>query len=180
MTCDVSSRFTKFVTDLSIIFGLLVTAPPAAADAFDSILKQAAIESGFAHAQSTHVPVDPALAAVGKTLFESRNLSLNSDISCQDCHLQEFSSADGIPNAIGIGGEGTGVERVMGGGAIIPRNTLPLWGRGGAGFEVFFWDGKVDFSTDSPISQFGDQAPSNDPLVTTVHLPVVEIREMLT
>ena len=67
----------------------------------------------------------------------------------------------------------------MGGGAIIPRNTLPLWGRGGVGFEVFFWDGRVDFSDKAKLSPFGEDIPSEDPLITMVHLPTVEIREML-
>ena len=61
----------------------------------------------------------------------------------------------------------------------MPRNTLPLWGRGGVGFDVFFWDGKVDFSGGKQISQFGDSAPSQDALLTAVHLPPVEIREMI-
>ncbi len=38
------------------------------------------------------------------------------------------------------------------------------------GFNVFFWDGKVDFSQ-GEASQFGDAVPSDDPLVTAVHQP---------
>ncbi|MBV5270063.1 MAG: methylamine utilization protein MauG, partial [Afipia sp.] len=86
-----------------------------------------------------------ALFEPGKTLFKSRSLSLNGNISCQQCHLDQFGSADGIPNAVAVGGDGKGAARVMGAGGILPRNTLPFWGRGGKGFDTFFWDGKVDF-----------------------------------
>ena len=63
--------------------------------------------------------------------------------------------------------------------SFLARNTLPFWGRGGPGFNTFFWDGKVDFADGKEISQFGSQPPSTDALVTAAHLPVVEVREML-
>jgi cytochrome c peroxidase len=119
------------------------------------------------------------LAVHGKTFFESKSVSLNGDISCRNCHLDEFGSADGIPNAVAVGGEGKGAARMRSGGGILPRNTLPFWGRGGVDLSVFFWDGKIDFSGARKLSQFGDALPSDDPLITAVHLPVVEIREML-
>ena len=49
----------------------------------------------------------------------------------------------------------------------------------GAKVLMYFWDGKVDASSDSLKSQFGTELPSKDPLIVAVHLPVVEIREML-
>ena len=67
----------------------------------------------------------------------------------------------------------------MGGGDIVPRNTLALWGRGSKGFDTFFWDGKVKLSEEGVFSQFGPAAPSEDPLLVAVHLPFVEIREMV-
>ena len=67
----------------------------------------------------------------------------------------------------------------QGKGDIVPRNTLPLWGRGSKGFDTFFWDGKVRASDEGVVSQFGAAAPSDDPLVVAVHLPFVEIREMV-
>jgi cytochrome c peroxidase len=158
-----------------VLFGAVL----AQGDTFDSILRKAAIENGFVSAASTHVQGDKRLIPLGKRFFETKSLSLNSDVACRDCHLDEFGSADGIPLAVGIGGKKSGPDRAMGDGAIIPRNTLPLWGRGGVGFNVFFWDGKVDFSDGKRISQFGEPPPSDDPLVTMVHLPAVEIREML-
>ena len=122
---------------------------------------------------------DQHLGAVGRAFFESKNLSLNGRIACRTCHLDAFGSGDGLPNAVGIFGAGEGPARAFSEGKIVPRNTLPLWGRGGRGFDVFFWDGKVDFSRQRPLSQFGADVPSSDPLVTAVHLPPVEIREMI-
>ncbi len=143
------------------------------------VLREAAIENGLVPASETHVASPEPLVEVGKKLFESRLLSLSEDTACASCHLDKFGSADGLPIAIGTEGEGIGVERVIRGGDIIPRNVLPLWGRGGKGFEVLFWDGKVERKSGTVHSQFGDEAPSNDPLIIAAHLPPVEIGEML-
>jgi cytochrome c peroxidase len=158
---------------------VLVAGPAAAGAPFEDIIREAARKNGFVPAVQTHVTVNPALLAPGEVLFKSKALSLNGDIACQTCHLDEFGSADGIPNAVAVGGKGKGRARVLGDGGILPRNTLPFWGRGGAGFSVFFWDGKVHFGGESRASQFGDTPPSDDALITAVHLPPVEIREML-
>ncbi|AFL53321.1 putative methylamine utilization protein MauG [Sinorhizobium fredii USDA 257] len=124
--------------------------------------------------------MDDKLVAAGKLLFQSKKMSLDHETACATCHVDRFGSADGIPNAIGTEGHGEGVERLLAGGDIIPRNTLPFWGRGGVGFDVFFWDGKVDKSSGTVVSQFGDLNPSDDPLVVAAHLPPVEIGEMVT
>ena len=143
------------------------------------ILRNAALGNGLLPAKQLFDDTDSNLAAVGKTFFESKNVSLNGRIACRTCHLDAFGSADGLSNAVGVFGMGEGPERAFSDGKIVPRNTLPLWGRGGLGFDVFFWDGKVDFSGEKNVSQFGDAAPSQDALLTAVHLPPVEIREML-
>ncbi len=149
------------------------------ANSFEEILKKAALENGILPAERLYHNPDETLVELGKTFFESKRLSLNGNISCKTCHLIKLGSADGIPNAVGVGSDGHGSERLSGEGKIVPRNTLPLWGRGGSGFKTFFWDGKVDFSKGQKISQFGNKAPSIDPLIVAVHLPAVEIREML-
>jgi cytochrome c peroxidase len=151
----------------------------ANADVFREVLRKAAIDAGIIETSKLFDQADADLAPFGKPFFESKSMSLNGSISCQQCHLTKFGSADGIPNAIAIFGKGEGKERALSGGKILPRNTLAFWGRGGIGFKTFFWDGKVDFSGEKFISQFGDKAPSKDPLITAVHLPPVEIREML-
>ena len=158
---------------------LLLPCVAIPANTFEDILRESVIKNGFISAEDMMNPIDQKLATIGKGIFESEALSLNGDISCQSCHLDEFGSADGISIAVGIGGVGEGKERAMSDGAIIPRNTLPLWGRGHKGFDVLFWDGKVNFSDNQQISAFGDTPPSDDPLVTAIHLPAIEIREML-
>ena len=151
----------------------------AQGDSIIEILRNTALSNGLRPTKELFDDTDSHLATVGKTFFESENVSLNGRMSCRTCHLGEFGSADGLPNAIGIFGKGKGPERAFSEGRIVPRNTLPLWGRGALGFDVFFWDGKVDFSGEKPLSQFGDAMPSQDALLTAVHLPPVEIREMI-
>lgn len=151
----------------------------ALAASIEELVRAAAIENGLNRSEAINPPHDPGLAKLGKLLFGSKALSLNGGMSCQTCHLDKFGSADGIPNGIGVGGEGEGAERVLKGGDVVPRNTLALWGRGITEFRTFFWDGKIDFTEGKQISQFGSEAPSQDPLELAIHLPVVEIREML-
>lgn len=146
----------------------------------DQVLRQAALKAGLVPAAATHVPVDPAYVEAGRLIFQTKKLSLDHETACASCHVDRFGSSDGIPNAVGTGGRGEGVQRLMGGGDIIPRNTLPFWGRGGVGFNVFFWDGKVDASSGEVQSQFAGAVPSDDPLVVAVHLPPAEIGEMIT
>lgn len=170
----------KFLTRIIIYLVILSSAKISAKElTLENILREAALVNGLTPVETTHLEQDPILVEIGEALFESTALSLNDDISCQTCHLDEFGSADGIPNAVGVGGKGEGIERGLHGGAIVPRNTLPFWGRGGKGFDVFFWDGKVDFKNKQKISQFETLHPSNDPLITAIHLPPLEIREMI-
>lgn len=169
----------RFATSIAALAAAFLSASGSHANTLEEFLRDAARDNGLVPAAETHVAIDAELARLGKHFFESKSVSLNGQISCRDCHLDKFGSADGIPNAVGVGGQGEGKERVASGGAIIPRNALPFWGRGGVGFNVFFWDGRVDFSGEQPISQFGDVQPSDDPLVVAIHLPPVQIREMI-
>lgn len=171
----------KYVTST---FALLVTLPILAGPAFGSeflenILREAAIENGYKSPQEVNIVFDENLSNFGRLFFESERMSFNSNTSCITCHIEKFSSADGLPNAIGVGGHGEGFTRINSGGALVPRNTLPLWGRAAKGFNAFFWDGKVEAKEDHIISQFGQEAPSANPLEVAIHLPFVEIREMV-
>ena len=147
--------------------------------AFVEVLRTEIRANGFRPAAALYQNDDEQLVPIGKIIFESKGLSLNGDISCQTCHLMKFGSADGVPLAAAIGGKGEGPQRLLSGAKLLPRNTLPFWGRGGKGFVTFFWDGRVDFSDNRRMSQFGGKPPSDDALVTAAHLPVVQIREML-
>src|SRR2546425_706047 len=170
----------KFATSFFlVIFGVSLTALGADEKAFPQILRKLILDNGFTQAKDLYINKDEGLVSVGKVIFESKKLSLNGNMSCQTCHLTKFGSADGIPNAAAIFGKGEGPERLLSGAKLLPRNTLPFWGRGAKGFNTFFWDGRVDFSDLKKSSQFGSQYPSDDALITAAHLPVVEIREML-
>lgn len=119
----------------------------------------------------------------GERLFESRLLSGDKDISCRDCHLEKFHITDGLPLAIGVGGEGEGRERVEDRqGTIVPRNTLTLVGRGHSAFEAFFWDGKAERDRDGRIvTQFGNQISERYEglLSAAASLPLLERDEFL-
>lgn len=153
--------------------------PPATDVMRISVLRDAVIKNGLVSAESLEIAGDPERQRVGKLIFESPLMSFNSAISCRDCHLEQFGSTDGLPNAVGAGGSGHGAARLGSGGRIVPRNVLPLWGRGSLGFTTFFWDGRVSVVDGKVVSQFGDAAPSEDPFLVAVHLPSVELREMI-
>ena len=176
-----SWRFMKFGTNQLLPAVLLIASAYAGAriENLDGFVRQAALDHGLRPASQLFDATDSNLAEAGGVFFRSTNLSLNGDMACETCHLAQFSSADGLPNAVGVFGEGEGRTRAHSGGMIVPRNTLPLWGRGGVGFNVFFWDGRIDFANAKPLTPFGDVAPSSDPLVVAAHLPPIEIREMI-
>lgn len=167
---------TKYALTFCALFGL---ATPAWADLAEHALRNAARDFSVPEHPPQPAPASEDEIALGRMLFEDKALSLGGDISCRDCHLDQFGSADGLPNAIGVGGVGSGDQRLDSGGRIVPRNTLPFWGRGSPGFDVFFWDGKVEVTDQGVRSQFGDHEPSSDPLVVAAHLPVTEFSEML-
>lgn len=163
---------------LSVILAL--SSPPASADTMrESVLREAALENGLTPVEALWPKFDLEKAAIGERLFESELLSLTQNVACRNCHLDEFGSADGLPLGHGAGGVGTGVERMKSPAGLLSRNALALWGRGGVGFDVFFWDGRVDGSGEHVKSQFGYLVPSDDPLVIAAHLPTVEFREMI-
>lgn len=172
-----ATRPALLLTAVVVIF--LLGAAPAVAGLYEEVLRNAGRENGVLDLAGAEIEVDPARVALGERLFADKRLSLGGDIACRSCHLDAFGSADGLPNAVGVGGHGEGPARANSDGLVVPRNTLPLWGRGGPGFDVFFWDGKVEKRNGKILSQFGDLAPSDDPLVVAVHLPFVEIREMV-
>ena len=112
---------------------------------------------------SSHFETSPSddEVQVGKLLFESKSLSGKRDISCSDCHLDQFGSADGLPISVGVGGDGEGYERLdSDSGALVQRNAISLFGRSNPEFTSYFWDGKVQVSDGRIITQFGDQLAS--------------------
>lgn len=171
---------TKIASILAVTSSILwASVSLGAENAFIEVLRTQIRAGGFQPAAALYRNEEERLAPLGKIIFESKGLSLNGNISCQTCHLLKFGSSDGVPIAAAIGGQGEGPRRLLSGAKLLARKTLPLWGRGGKGFEIFFWDGRVDFSEKKRFSVFGSNPPSDDSLVTAAHLPVVQIREML-
>lgn len=171
----------KFVTDFFIAGFVLFAASMAHSDVMrENAVRAAALRAGLTPTEELRVDTDPALVEVGHQLFQSRILSFSEDTACASCHVDRFGSADGLPIALGTGAEGFGVQRIHSGGDIIPRNAQALWGRGGRGFDTFFSDGRVQLTGEVTFSQFGSESPSDDPLIVSVHLPPVEIGEMLS
>jgi cytochrome c peroxidase len=157
----------------------LVASAASVAGSFDDVLRERILANGHMDLSHLNPAVDLELANAGERLFQSTATSLTSDISCQTCHLENFGSGDGLPVSAAIGGTGESVERFASGAKLLGRNSLALWGRGTKTFKAFFWDGKVTHSIGKIVSQFGSRVPSEDPFVVAIHLPVVEIREMV-
>lgn len=166
-------------TNLYLILFIFISTNLLGDGGQEKILRDAILKNGYKSPEDLYIANDELLVDEGKIFFKSKHLSLNGKISCATCHINNQGSSDGIPNAAGIRGFGEGKERLLSGAAIVPRNTLGLWGVGSKNFLTFFWDGRVDFANEKVLSQFGTDVPSLDPLITAVHLPVVEIRETL-
>ncbi len=169
----------RFATSLILAGFIAIGLAPfrAFGDANIEILRERVLANGLEPAAP--VAQISRLGQVGARVFKAEALSLNGDVSCQQCHLEEFGSGDGIPISVGVSGIGKGAERVNSAYRFLSRNSLPLWGRGDRDFPTFFWDGRVDVTSGFLVSQFGEEPPSSDPLVVAVHLPPVETVEML-
>src|SRR2546422_11508238 len=73
------------------------------------------------------------------TLFRSKILSGNRDISCATCHEPALHATDGLPLAIGTGGSGSGTARTLGPGhSFVPRNAPSLL-NSAIGLSYVFW-----------------------------------------
>lgn len=75
-------------------------------------------------------PITDHGATLGRVLFYDQRLSINNQIACANCHLQEFAFSDG-GNQYSEGFEGV----------FTTRNSMSLTNMG-YGFS-FFWDGRV-------------------------------------
>ncbi len=88
---------------------------------------------------------DPALVALGKTLFSEPELSGNRDVSCATCHDPALGTTDGLPLSIGTGGSGLGPSRQPDPERrLVARNAIALFNSGLPGWNSLFWDGRVE------------------------------------
>ena len=154
MSSTTLSKFTSSVTSstsTALTIGALLLAGSAdhsAAEVNQKILeftRAAAVSQGIHQASNSAAQFDPQLAEFGRQFFETKALSNSNDIACLDCHLPEFGSSDGLPVSVGIGGSGTGPDRALGGGEIIPRNSFPCGVGESQIFKHFF--GMAGFRT---------------------------------
>ena len=146
--------------------------------------KIALIQKVYALQPKTCEPTPPAPERIkaGKELFESKALSGDRDIACANCHLDRFGSADGLPIAVGVGGQGEGKERYAHHkGTLVQRNALSLIGRADPVFTAYFWDGKVQLEGERIVSQFGDAIDGrfDSPLAVAAILPLLERDEFM-
>jgi len=121
------------------------------------------------------------LVELGEFFFTSKLLSGGSDTSCSTCHLDDKHLTDGLPVAVGVGGEGEGIARMDSGGVIVPRNAFTLFGRAHPNYNTFFWDGKViaqDGLIYSPIGE-GYSKGFKSPLSVAAVLPILARDEFL-
>ncbi len=97
--------------------------------------------------------VDSAQAELGRLLFWDPVLSGDRDVACATCHLPENGYTDGQAQAIGVGGNGRGSDRVVGHTGVVPRNSQTVLNTAWNGIDVFgvfnaaaapmFWDNRT-------------------------------------
>ena len=117
--------------------------PPLTSESLDTQLRASlgnwgAIPIGPVPAQN------PALVALGQSLFFDKVLSGNRDVACATCHDPGGTMNDGLSLAIGTGGSGVGPSRTLGAGRrFVPRNAPSLVNQG-LGLFYSLWDGRVN------------------------------------
>lgn len=96
----------KYVIRTLALLVFVLSGSQLFADYLSNQLRLAAVTNGYRIPSEVNFLFDDDKANLGEIFFNSKELSLNGNTSCSSCHLDKFSSADGIPNAIGVGGEG--------------------------------------------------------------------------
>lgn len=123
-------------------------------------------------------PDNPALVALGRSLFFDKILSGNRDVSCATCHSPRKAFSDGLSLAVGTGGVEVGAHREPGSGRQhVPRNA-PTLVNAGLGQFYTFWDGRLT-RFGPPIGGPDVPLQGGDVLVQQAMLPVVNRAEML-
>ncbi len=110
-----------------------------------SALRELMISKGAKSPEPGVVPtMDDPKVKLGQALYFDKIVSGNQDIACSTCHHPLFGTSDGLPTAIGIGGDQLGPSRAISGeGFIIPRNSPDIFNRGLSEWRTMFWDARV-------------------------------------
>ena len=134
-------------------------------------------------------PIDPALAALGNSLFFDPILSLHADNACAGCHSPAHGFGDSQSVAIGVQS-----NRVVGPGRLGPRNRRrsPMV-LNSAFYPKLMWNGRFRSASEDPFDnsmafvfpapEAAVEFPPGDPQVTHLlaaqaHLPSTELVEM--
>lgn len=88
-------------------------------------------------------PKREAVYILGQNLFTDPLLSGKNNINCVQCHSPAFGTGDGLPLSLGEGARGMGTMRHQASGAVLLRNTPPLYNLGVDSATHLFWDGRV-------------------------------------
>ncbi len=81
---------------------------------------------------------------LGKSLFADKILSGNKNISCMSCHQASLGTGDSLPLSLGEGANHKTLQQESG--ARLNRNAPSLFNLGIGEFQMYFWDGRVNFS----------------------------------
>ena len=110
-----------------------------------SALRELMVSRGAAVPDPGVVPaMDDPKVKLGQALYFDKLVSGNQDIACSTCHHPLFGTSDGLPTAIGVGGNNIGPNRTLSGeGSIIPRNSPDIFNRGLSEWRTMFWDARV-------------------------------------
>jgi cytochrome c peroxidase len=122
-----------------------VTVAPPMDPATPRLIRELAAARGVVPFEKP-APVRSALVHLGQALAFDKILSGNHDVACTSCHLPAFSTSDGRNLSIGAGGMGLGPARTHPDGALIPRNSPPMFNLGA--LRHMFWDGRVEIGED--------------------------------
>jgi cytochrome c peroxidase len=121
------------VFGFGVIASLALWAQPNVARAQQRADPIAALKAKFARPVFVPRPADnppsPARVALGKRLFEDKELSSTGTVACASCHDPKLSFSDGEPRGKGITG-----KRLV-------RHTPSLWNV--AFSPLLFWDGRA-------------------------------------
>jgi cytochrome c peroxidase len=128
---------------------------------------------------------NPDKVKLGKFLFFDKVLSGNMNVSCATCHAPVAHTGDDLSVSLGVGGHGTGSQRVPGTTIErVPRNATPLFNVGTTQFKRMFHDGRVEVDATQPQG-FRSPAGSNLPagldnvLAAQALFPVQSVPEMI-
>ena len=103
----------KFVTRKLILIILLFWSYSSHAEWLEKHLREALKSSGYEVPKKVNQKFDVKKSKVGELVFKSNLFSFNSNTTCQTCHLDNRSSADGLPNAVGVGGQRAWKEQIL-------------------------------------------------------------------